>query len=45
LNDITPISRGRFWFGCLAFAILVLVLAPVPSSPEHLLGGTRGSRL
>jgi len=37
LNDITPVSPGRFWLGCLAFAILILVLVPVPSSLEHAL--------
>lgn len=35
LNDITPVTRGRFWLGCLAFAILVFVLAPLPSTVEH----------
>jgi membrane-associated protease RseP (regulator of RpoE activity) len=43
LNDITPISRGRLWLGWLAFAILVLVLVPVPSSVEHLFAGADGS--
>jgi len=35
LNDLTPVTRGRFWLGCVTFAILVLVLAPVPSWVEH----------
>jgi membrane-associated protease RseP (regulator of RpoE activity) len=39
LNDITPITRGRFWLGCLAFAILVLVLVPMPSAFEPATGG------
>lgn len=28
LNDITPITRGRFWLGWFAFTILVLVMVP-----------------
>ncbi len=35
LNDITALTRGRFWLGCVAFAILVLVLVPIPSSLEQ----------
>jgi len=35
LNDITPLTPGRFWLGWFAFVILVIVLAPIPATFEH----------
>ncbi|MDB6022703.1 MAG: Peptidase [Pedosphaera sp.] len=38
LNDLTPITRGRFWLGWLTFAILALILIPLPQSWWNALG-------
>lgn len=32
LNDLTPLSTGRQWLGYATFAILALILAPLPHS-------------
>lgn len=37
-NDVTTISPGRMWLGCLAFVILALILIPLPMSWWHGLG-------
>jgi hypothetical protein len=30
LNDLVPISAGRKWLGYATFAILILILVPLP---------------
>lgn len=32
LNDVTPLTTGRQWLGYVTFAILALILAPLPHS-------------
>jgi membrane-associated protease RseP (regulator of RpoE activity) len=38
LNDVTPITRGRRWLGYFTFAILALILIPLPLSWWNAIG-------
>ena len=38
LDDLTPLTPSRRWLGYAAFAILALILAPVPHSLWHAIG-------
>ena len=38
LNDLTPIPAGRRWLGYLTFAILALILIPMPLAWWHAVG-------